>query len=152
MRVLLLTLITFTLFAQEGQKRDYFAPLSSESEANISYIIDTLGSHSTLGLAFYSKSLNQAGNNVDFVHPLTFIGFIFSNPHLSQKAKQIASTPWSRFTKGVAGSFDRAAQRHNITPDMVTDFAKKVNIPEEEIEPLIAKRQWIPLMNTLRNR
>jgi len=150
---LLLNLFAFQfLGAVHPEARDYNAPLTENEKANIRYIITTLANTSTIGLAFYQKKLQQAGNNVDHVHPLKFLGYIFSDPKLKSDVPRIASMPWNRFANDMGESLGKAYQRENLKPEYIHEFAKQIGVPYESIQSYFQQRQWVSLIQALSGR
>ncbi|NGX58571.1 MAG: hypothetical protein K940chlam3_01478 [Chlamydiae bacterium] len=130
---------------------DYFAPLCEAEKQNIVYIITTLSGKTTLGLLLYKKKLEVAGENIDHVHPLRHLGFVFSNQDLTQKTKIIGRVPWNRYVNGFGSPLHLALLQGKLNREVLEDFSKTVNIDVEVIEPMVKKQDWQALVNTLRN-
>lgn len=129
--------------------RDYFRPLTDYDKANIRYIINTLANNSTLALWSYQDSLERVGARTEGLHPLRYLGFVFSDPELKGQINSIGWTPWSRFVSRFSESLDSAAKRDNLTEAIILDFAKTVGLELSEIRPLIDGHQWAALFDAL---
>ncbi len=129
----------------------YSKTLTQEDKAEISFIIDTLSSHSVLGLWGYEKKLKEAGAKVEDVHPLRHLGYVFSMPELASKTKKIASFPWKRYVKGFEKPLNLAVKQGKMGPDVIDDFAKKVGMSPETVQGYVDKGDWSGLINALRS-
>ena len=131
--------------------RDYYAPLTEQEKEDISYIITTLANKSTITLMFYKRPLNRAGDRVAHVHPLVFLGFIFSDPELKDAVIRIKGYPWRRYAQGMAGSLESAAMRDNMHEEFIDDFANTVGIDKSLIYPSIQNEEWEQFINIVRD-
>ncbi len=127
-------------------------PLTQAEKQNIQYIINTLSSKSVFQLVFFRKKLQKAGDNVDHVHPLRFMAYVFSDPKLKSEVKRIPSMPWNQFVQDMVKSFDSAASRGEMKQSYIEDFAKKVGVNPQMIEPALKEHRWRVFMNEMRNR
>ena len=131
--------------------RNYYRPLSDYDKENIRFIINTLSHNSTLALAFQRSSLVRVGARTANIHPLRYLGFIFSDPELKGQIKNISRTPWNRFVDDFGDSLSNAVSRDNITDNIVADFAETVGIAMKKISSSIASEQWWAFMQALVN-
>ncbi len=131
--------------------RDFFVPLTPKEEADIRYIITSLSSKSLFSLLSYRRSLNETGDRVAHVHPLVFLGFIFSDDELKKAVKEIDGITWRRFVKGMGESLEKSAKRDNMEKKYVAEFAKEVGIKETLILPSIQNRKWFEFINVTRD-
>lgn len=135
---------------QEGQMRNFYAPLSNEEKQNIRYIITTLANNSAISLMFYQTSLKQAGKDISHVHPLKMLEFIFSDPVLKRDVKKINGLPWKRFVEDTAKSLQDSEERDNLKQEHIEDFCKAVAIPSAYLSPAVASHNWVQFINMAR--
>lgn len=150
--LVLLVIISLFPHVVDAALRKYPSAITEQEKANIRFIIGTLATTSSVGLLFKKKALEAAGDRTEEVHPLNYIGYIFSDPVLKQQAKKINGIAWSRFVQGMSGSFEKAEQRHNIPPQMIDYFAKQVNVDSNILIPYFKKEQWGDLINVIRKK
>lgn len=131
--------------------RDYERPMTAIEEEKIRFIITTLSSQSAIGLLISKPSLQEAGTHVQEVHPLRFMGFIFSDPELRIAVKRIGSIPWHQFVAGMEGNFEAASSRNNLSDSMIHDFALQIDQEFSEIQPFFIHHKWANLLNYIRN-
>ena len=156
--ILVLGLMLFVSFSaqvgavQEKIIGDYSKPLTEADKANIDFIITTLSEHSTLGLMMYRKQLQEAGNKVDYVHPLRHLGYVFSTPNLAMRTHKIGSVPWKRYAGDFARPLNLAVKQGKLDQSVLDDFSKTVGIDVKILEPYVQRRDWVGFINTLRNQ
>jgi len=131
--------------------RKYVAHVSSKEKKDISFIVNTLGMGSLIEIAKQRSAIKDAGKRVDRVHPLNFLGTIFSDEQMkaSMHAMQNRLWVWSEFLSGVKESSEVEANRNNIKPEYIDDFAARLGISSASVYPSIANRQWEQLVNIL---
>ncbi len=152
MRLLIVLLLLFFPQWIQADLRPYPAQISPQEQTDIRFIIGTLANTSSIGLMFKKKALENAGNRTDNVHPLNYIGFIFSDPVLKQQAKKINGIAWNRFVGGLSGSFEKAKQRGNIDRAMMVDFSKQVHLDSNLLIPYFSSQRWGDLINVVRDK
>lgn len=121
---------------------DYYAPLTEKEKGDIRYIITTISGKSKFSLLFSQGSLNQAGNRVSNVHPLVFLGYVFSDPQLKQAAKNIDGMVWDRFSGDMAKSLALEANHGNVKKEHLNDFAKKIGVNETIFDQVAQSGRW----------
>ena len=141
-------LITLPL---HGEVRDFSRELTQPEKEGITYLISTLSSHSIVSLGFYIKRLEQAGAKTERVHPLKFFEQVLTTPKLKKSIKRIKGVAWNKFTSGMFNNFQNAAGRDNLTPDMITQFAKETGVNEDTITAELKGHKWKAFMNTVRS-
>ncbi len=130
--------------------RDFSRPLTLVEEMGINYLITTLSSHSIITLAFYQKSLEREGAKIQQVHPLRFFQYVLTNPKLKGAMRRISSIAWKHFAEGMASNLQKAADRENLTPEMISHFSKETGIAEDVIATELQHHQWYAFLNTVR--
>lgn len=161
---LLVTFCFLTVFAfcgaaeqkqQNGAEKafeSYDTPLTEQDKKNITFIISTLSGKSSVQLMFKKSALEKAGDEVEHVHPLKFLAFVFSSDSLKEQAKNITGVPWSRFSGDMSKSLSDAAKGGQMSEETVKQFAKAVGMDVSVIEPLIKEQQWKQLVNTVKEK
>lgn len=131
--------------------RDYNTPLTTEEKKDIKYIVNTLGMDSLVSITSSKSSIKKAGKRVDHVHPLRFLGYVFSDEEMkaSMKAMEGRSWVWSEFSGGLKDSLEVESSRNNLKPEYVNDFASRVGINIEVISPSINQHSWDTFISTL---
>lgn len=137
--------------ASEKIIRDYSAQLTPEEKQDINYIITTLSGRSTLGLLLYKKKLEEAGKRVDHLNPLSHLGYVFSNPELTAKAKKIDRVAWNRYVNGFKIPLHLAYKQGKLNQQVLEEFAKQININVHILEPYIQNQDWKGFVNAIRN-
>jgi len=130
---------------------DYSRPLNEADKSNIDYIITTLSEHNTFMLFGYQDKLKQAGNSVDYVHPLRHLGYVFSEPNLTQRTHKIDKVPWNRYVSGFKRPLNLAVKQGKMDQAVINDFSKRVGIPVAVLEPYVKQKNWKGFINTIRD-
>lgn len=143
-RFLLLALILMLPLAAE--RRQVLTPQDKEQ---ISYIISTLSGKSAFSLMFLQSSLEKAGKETESVHPLAFLGYVFSNPELKEKVTKILPFVWKRFKNDFAKSLNKEAANGGMTEAAIANFASQVGLPESEVAGYVQARDWNGLFTAL---
>jgi len=127
-----------------GPPRDYHAPLSTQEQADIRYVVNTLSDVHTTKLMIYQLSLNRARDRILHVHPLIFMGFIFSDPVLKVKVRNIKSKSWvwPQFIAGFRDSMNDEHHRDNLLPEFYEGFANLVGIDLNKLDHPITQTDW----------
>lgn len=135
----------------QGINRDFHAPLTAQEEKDIAYIVNTLSDQPTAKLLIHKSALDQAGDRINHVHPLNFLGFIFSHKELKVKIRNIKSKGWvwKTFTGGVKTSLNEEHQKGNLLPEYYETFVGKVGIPMNKIERYVLGALWDEMINAL---
>ena len=129
----------------------YDTPLTEKDKKNINYVIDTLSSKSMFSLLAVKSDLEAAGESTQHVNPLTHLQYIFSNPELKAKTKDIGNVPWNRYVGDFGDALQKAKDKGEINEEILKKFAKKVNVDYDILKPLYEKGDWKKFMNTLRD-
>lgn len=131
--------------------RDYLAGVAPHEASDIHYIVTTLANVPTIGLAFYSGSLDQAGDRINHVHPFRFLQTVFTSEELKVCIRNVKNKGWvwNRFMSGLSESLDEEAAAGNLKPEFIHDFAAIVGIDPSKIVPHIEKRRWKSLVSAL---
>lgn len=129
----------------ETQSFDYFyqLPLNEKEKRLIKTIITTMAEKNIFQLAFEKGSLEKKGKKINQVHPLRFIGYIFSTPELKSALKIIkkSSFKWDAFLDGFSKRMSLEYQHNNLV-QYVPGFSQLVGEQMEEVLHFIKKKDW----------
>jgi len=132
------------LVCKANQLREYSAPVSRDIEADMKFIVLTLGNEPLLKLKGFKDDLKKAGERLDEIHPLHFWRIIFTDEkamsamHNIKRRKKV----WKSFIKGMGQSLQEAHERENLKVEYLEDFASKVGIDVDLITKQIQKCDW----------
>ncbi len=128
-------------------------PRTFEDEQKIDDLISTLGIHGKITLLLHhEKRLRKMGDELRYMHPFKFIGYIFSKPDLKEHMRAIFDDYFKRtnFVKDFAQTMDIYDLRNKLMP-YLDDFANEVKIAVDKIKPFIDKKDWEGLLRFLIN-
>lgn len=135
----------------EEEKREYNRETTDEEKKDLRYILKSLASKTWSELLKSKSSLNRAGDRIDDLHPLRFLICIFTDEELKGCVHSIRDSKkiWDNFFEGLESSLKEEAQRSNMKPEFVQDFANILGINVSSVSDIIANRQWEKLVDTL---
>jgi hypothetical protein len=126
---------------------------TEEDRENIYYIISTMAENGKLTLLFqYKSDLTRRGVEIAHVHPLKFLGTIFSDPNLKECMQRIYPDYFKRtkFMNDLGESLTNRMDRGQLEP-YLEEFAKEVCAPVEAIRGYAQSRDWDGLLQFLLN-
>lgn len=126
----------------------YQTPLKEGDQANISYIITTLSEHNLLSLWGYEKTLKETGEKTRPIHPLRYLGYIYSTD-LQRAVPKISKYAWKRFVNDFSESLESAKKEGALSKESIEGFAKETGRPLEKLEPYFESSDWKGLFNYL---
>lgn len=131
--------------------REYSAGVSAEQQEDIRFILKTLANSSILKIGASETNLKKAGDRIDYVHPLRFLEFVFTDEELKvcMHNLQGRNWVWKEFVSGIIGSFNEEHSKGNIKPDQIANFIKTLNISPSVVNPSIQNQRWTELIETL---
>jgi hypothetical protein len=140
--------LMFDVDAQETQV-DLYANLSiTEGEAQLIYeIIDIMATHNLAKLLLKKSEMEKRGKKVHHVHPIRFLGTVFTNPYLKKCMAEIMDSffKWDGFISGLSERLDEEYQKENILP-YVPGFCQAVKANPDQVRFYIQKRKWEDLV------
>jgi len=156
------TLIVNREVVEEEMAKDAYSQLLiTDEEIQIIYeIIDTIAKSNVAKLLVNQSEMEEKGRKISQVHPMKFLGVVFSNPHLKKCMAKIHdgaflnSFKWSGFfdgssnQKGFAQKMDEEAKKNNLLK-YVPGFAKAVKASPDQIRVFILKKEWEKLVKYL---
>ncbi|MGL5263663.1 MAG: hypothetical protein ACRDAI_03675 [Candidatus Rhabdochlamydia sp.] len=131
----------------------YQLPLLEEDKKNIQIIIKTMAEKGLVKLLLDRRYLEKKGDLVNYVHPLRFIGYIFSDEKLKDCMRQIRTSKfkWNEFIKGFSRRMDEEHSMDNLK-HYIPEFVEQVRPQHpEHIERFIKKKSWEGLVADLLN-
>lgn len=131
-------------------------PLSEEDKKHIYELIDHLGGESYLSLWAHKGKMTDLGKKIKRVHPLRFLHYVLSQPHLKEQMKRVQgdNLKWSGFLHGDGGEegFGERMTREMCSGNMLrylAGFACAFNLPEEAIQEHVSAYDWEGLISYL---
>jgi len=128
-------------------------PRTLEDENKIDDLITTIGVLGKMDLLLHhEKRLRKMGDELRYIHPFKFIGYIFSKPDLKGHMGSVFDDYFkrSKFVKDYSQTMDIYDLRNKLYI-YLEDFANEVNIPSHKIKPFIDNKDWEGLLRFLIN-
>ncbi len=128
----------------------YHLPINEKEKELIEAIVLTMAEKNVFQLAFEKRSLEKKGKRVNGVHPLRFIGHIFSSPELKRAMRTIrkSSFKWDGFLDGFSKRMKLEYEDGNLFP-YVSGFSEWIHADPEVVAHYIEKRDWEGLLIAL---
>jgi hypothetical protein len=126
-------------------------PRTQDDEVKIDELITTLGSNGKINLLLYhEKRLRKIGDELRYLHPFKFLGYIFSHPNLKTHMKDVYEDYFKRtnFIKDLSQTLDMYDLRNKVYI-YLDNFSSEVNIPQDKIKIYIDKKDWNGLLKFL---
>lgn len=148
---ILTVLMSNVMAAENSRPRDYWKPPTENQRKDIAYIVRTLSETPYTKIMFYQSSLREAGNRVENVHPLNFLGVIFTDENLKAGVRNIRTKEWfwKQFIGGTKRSLAEEAGRDNLTDQQLNDFAKRVGVDPQLLYKPVHQKQWDEFVEVL---
>lgn len=138
------------LVQDEGTHHFYSLRLTSDDSHNISKLIKNMADLNLWELLKKSKDMKKLGRKIEPVHPLRFLGCIFSTHELKKRMPKIKDShfKWVKFTEGL---FDRLSKeaRHDNLNRFIPGFAQTVGCSEEAIQDFVRRHDWNGMLEYL---
>jgi hypothetical protein len=139
----------------EAKAKEIFEslPMTPSQAITIREIIETVANKSPLQLAWIKSEMEKKGKSVESVHPLRFLGVVFSDPQLKKYMKICSESvfKWEGFLNGSGGTrgfwakMENEHKRNNLLPH-VEGFSLAVKANPEEVETIIKNKGWDKLV------
>jgi len=125
-------------------------PLYDHEKTMIHKMIETIAKDNVIKLGLKRKTMEKRGKKIRHVHPLRFLGYIFSTPHLKHCMREISrsSFKWNGFIDGMKDRIEEEARRGGLLPH-IHEFARLCNADENRCRHYIQKRDWEGLVRCL---
>jgi len=120
---------------------------TDQDQRIIHEIVVSLYENSKFSLLLKKGYLDSLGAQIIHVHPLKFLGTIFSDPRLKEHMTDIFDDYFKRngFLDGLVPSFNRETEKGNISHHL-KEFAEHVQVPLEAIQPFFQSKDWEKLV------
>lgn len=130
--------------AKKKPWRNYKAGYSKADKEDIKFIVNTLARESLINIGSSSSSLNKAGDRINHLHPFNFLLCIFTDEELKCGAHAIRDRTGlvsDRFFSGITSTLQEEHQQNNLSQH-IGDFAKKLNLDVNVIQPVLNGCHW----------
>jgi len=119
-------------------------PRTVDDEKKIRDLITTMGTNGKISLLLHhEKRLNKIGDELRYLHPFKFLGYIFSNGDLKKYMEIIFDDYFKRinFVKDFSQTMDVYDLKNQLII-YLQGFANEVNISYDRLLPLIKNKNW----------
>lgn len=128
----------------------YQLSLDIHEKKTIHYIIYTMAHKNVVQLGWKKKSLEKRGKKIQQVHPLRFLGYVFSDRELSYCMHEIKKShfKWYGFLDGFCKKMKEESRSNNLAP-FVAGFAQHLNVDPATVMSYINKDDFEGLVRYL---
>jgi len=125
-------------------------PISLDEKQKIAQLLTIMAENNVFMLLFERKNLERLGQDINHVHPMRFIGTVFSSPRLKYCMHQIRRSgfKWDGFMDGFSERFTEELKANNINA-YVPGLALALEVNEEEMQKFIDRNDFVGLINYL---
>lgn len=113
-------------------------------------LISAIAEKNVFELALEKKTVERKGKKIHHVHPLRFIGYIFSDPYLKKCMGDIKRNyfKWYSFVDGFSDKMKEEHQQHNLNR-YVAGFAQHLDINSDKVKQYIDDKDYEGLLKFL---
>lgn len=138
------------VFVVSDSSQSYYSlPISDADQQNIDELIRTMGNSGYWDLIKKKKKMDRLGDKVRHVHPLRFLGHVFSRSHLKGAMVKIMDDRLKRRgflnghgkKEGFAHRISREMQSNNLM-QYLPGFSQCLGVNEEEISRFFYHHDW----------
>ncbi|MES2344444.1 MAG: hypothetical protein V4494_00700 [Chlamydiota bacterium] len=124
--------------------------VTAEQEKDIHRLITTLARTSTFGLMFKKGELENIGKRTYGIHPLRYLGCIYSDPDLKQCMPKLLdkSMVGTRFIKEISDGLNEKLAEGQLVC-YVPGFAAFLHLEPVPLMDFVDKRDWSGMINYL---
>lgn len=117
--------------------------ISIDEKVKVGKILMTMAENSVIKLLFERKRLESWGHDIRHVHPLRFLGTVFTNPRLVHCMRRIrtSSFKWDGFIDGFSERFKDEIDSNNVLP-YLPGFAETVGVEVAPLEKYVEKNDF----------
>lgn len=128
----------------------YRLPLADWERKIIGKIVTTMAENNVLKLALKRKTMEKKGKQINHVHPMRFIGYIFADPHLKYCMQEIKESTfkWNGFVDGFSKRIKEEAGRNNLEV-YIPGFAQSLGVSPDQVRSYIRDHNWEGLLRFL---
>ncbi len=131
----------------DEMNRYYSLDFSKSDVANTNKIIKSMGEHALYRLLLMKRELEKAGDRIEHVHPMRFIGHIFSHPKLANHMREVKRSrfKWSNFIGGFSRKMEAESKANNLIP-YVAGFCEVTGANMQTVNHYILRKDWAGLV------
>jgi hypothetical protein len=147
--VLLVLFFCFSFFS-EGNLYSEKLPITEQQSEDIHKLILTLANTGTMGLMFKKGELEEIGSRINGIHPLRYLGCIYSDPKLKQCMPKILgkSMVAGRFVSELSAGLNEKMDEGQLV-QYVPGFAEDVHVDAQALMPFVNSRNWRGMLEYL---
>ena len=123
-----------------------------DSKEKIHRLFTDIGAVNFYNILWTGPSIRQQGKEIEYIHPLPFLEYLFSNTDMQIQMKNIFDECLSMkkygFMQNLVFKLNKEMEKNKLLP-YVEVFAKKLGISESRIKPFIENRRWSELLDFL---
>ena len=128
----------------DGQIDPYEAlPITGEEKRKIAEILTIMADNNVFQLLFQRKHLERLGREIHHVHPMRFMGTVFSDQRLVHCMRCIrrSSFKWEGFMDGFVDRIKQEAREGNVNP-YVPGLANALHLNAQAIQAYVDRRDF----------
>ncbi|MFS8564191.1 MAG: hypothetical protein LVR00_07775 [Rhabdochlamydiaceae bacterium] len=124
-------------------------PMRPEESKIIGEIIEGI-THNVIWLGIHQGEFMRKKQQIKHVHPMRFLGEIFSNTNLKSCMRKVEKThfQWNRFVQELKANMEKEYSRNNLFQH-VEGFCQSVRADPERVKTFIQKHDWSGLVKYL---
>jgi hypothetical protein len=128
----------------------YQLRLLDKDKKRIDKLIKELADSSYWSLLRRKKEFDKLKEKIEPIHPLRFIGYIYSKDSLKKRMPRIQneSLKWNRFVSSFGDRMSKEASHGNLLP-YLPGFCQLLGVNPRDVEHFIQKRDWKKLLDFL---
>lgn len=118
-------------------------PLTAEEKEKIGEILMTLAENNVFQLLFQKKRLERLGHEIHHVHPVRFMGTVFSDPRLVYCMRSIrrSSFKWDGFLDGFIERIQDEAKAGNLN-DYIPGLAEALHLKAQDLQYFVDQKNF----------
>jgi hypothetical protein len=130
--------------AQVDPKLPYTKLVCTDKDrVTVRRILETMATNGKMYLLQHRKEVEGWGDEVRHVHPLRFLGCVFSHPSGREWMKAVRGDffKWSNFGSEMATAIDNEYKRGRIL-QYIPDFGAEIHLSPDKMKPFIDRKDW----------
>jgi hypothetical protein len=131
--------------------RNFAVQVTPAEKKDMRKLLTSMAKNTWAELLSNSSSMNKIGDRIEHIHPLRFLQCIFSDEELKGCLHSVKdrSIIWKKFFSGVSESLEEEANRNNMKPEFIQEFAASLNLNPNLIKDSIEKKKWKEFLDIL---
>lgn len=125
--------------------------MTGAEKEDVKYVLSSCANMSTFALAMAQNDIKSALSRIQEVHPLVLLEEIFKNSLLTKDLLKIKSRGWiwNTFHAKLKEALNLVAEKNLLSRDVISTFAKNLNLEEDSMVSLLENKKWDDFLNTL---